>query len=169
MPRSMSDWEREAEDRPVLTAKKIWFWTIGIVVATGVIVTVALWGFGVWTAPWKGQGDAYQQKHSASNWVSAQRGFHQKFNDVQGYKAKLVSARAELAAFDQAHPNVGNGTPYDPLLNQRTNLETTVTGLEQQCQNTVQAYNTDAESYLTEDWRDAKLPSRLETSECTNK
>jgi len=33
MPRSMSDWEREAEDRPVLTAKKIWFWTIGIVVA----------------------------------------------------------------------------------------------------------------------------------------
>src|SRR5438046_9972035 len=102
MPRSTKDWKEEFEARPVLVAKKVWFGTIGIVVATGVIVTVALWGFGVWTAPWKRQGDAYQQKHSASNWVSAQRGFHQTFNDVQGYKAKLVAAQRELAAFDQA-------------------------------------------------------------------
>lgn len=169
MGRSTSDWDEEFDSRPVVTTLKFWFWTIGILLVTALVVTLALWGFGVWTAPWKGQGDAYQQKHSSSNWVPAQQGFHQEFNDVQGYKAKLVSARAALAAFDQAHPNVGNGTPYDPLLNQRTNLETTVTGLEQQCQNTVQQYNTDARSYLTEDWRDANLPDHLEVTECLGK
>lgn len=166
MRRSTSDWEEELDSRPVVTTLKFWFLTVAVIVCTGMLVTVVLWGTGVWAAPWKGKGDAYQQKYSSSNWVSAQQGFHQKYNDVQGFRVKLQAARADLADFDAKHPNVGNGTPYDPLLNTRTNLQTTVTGLSQQCQTTVQDYNTDAQSYLTEEFRDAGLPATLEPTTC---
>lgn len=116
MRRSTSDWEEELDSRPVVTTLKFWFLTIGVLVGTGLLVTVVLWGTGVWAAPWKGKGDAHQQKYSSSNWVSAQQGFHQKFNTVQAFRTQLKTARAELADFDKQHPNVGNGTPYDPLL-----------------------------------------------------
>jgi len=166
MRRSTSDWEEEFESRPVPTTLKFWFWTVGILLATGMAVTAILWGTGVWTAPWKGKGDAYQQKYSSSNWVSAQRGFLDKFNQVQAFRVNLKTARQQLADFDQKHPNVDNGTPYDPLLQQRTNLDTTVTGLSQQCQATVADYNSDARAYLTEEFRDANLPASLDPATC---
>lgn len=165
MRRTMSDWEQEAEDRPVVTTLKFWFWTVAIVVVTGVAVTAALWVTGVATAPWKGKGDAYQEKHSSGNWVAAQRAFHQQYNDVQGYKAKIAAAKQELAAVQAQYPT-SNGTPYDPGAQQVANARATLTGLTQQCQNTVTGYNTDAQSYLTQDFRDAGLPERLDPAEC---
>jgi hypothetical protein len=43
---------------------------------------------------------------------------------------------------------------------------TNLTCLEQECQSTVADYNTNAQSYLTQDWRNAALPNHLDTSMC---
>lgn len=165
MPRSMSDWDEEFDSRPVLVAKKIWFWTVGILLFTGLAVTAVLWGLGVWTAPWKGKGDAYQQKNTSANWLSAQRGFHQQLNSYETFKTQIVDAKQNLADVRAQYPS-SNGTPYDPGAEQVANARATLQGLTQQCQNVTTAYNTDSQSYLTQDFKDAGLPDKLDPAAC---
>jgi len=155
-------WERGLDRRPVRT-----LFQLG---ALGVVITFVLavlgWGLVTGFSFWWGQGDAYRQKNSSQNWVAAQRAFHQENNDVTAFQAKIALAKQTLVAFNQQHPSVGNGTPYDPDLLQQSSLQSDLTGLQQQCLNTVQSYNTDAQSYLTQDWRDADLPQRLDPGSC---
>lgn len=162
MGKSTEEWAESFEDHPVATSVK----GVVIVIAVMLVLGAGVWGLGVAFSWWKGQGDGYQQKNSAQNWIAAQRAFHQEYNDVQAYGQKITLAKQQLDAFQKAHPQVGNGTPYDPLAQQEGNLQTTLTGLQQQCMNTVAQYNTDAKAYLTEDWRDASLPSQLEPGMC---
>jgi hypothetical protein len=161
MRRSAEEWADDLEGKPLVTGFKI----LGILLGTGIVIVMILWGFGVITAPWKGQGDAYQQKNSAQNWVAAQKTFHTEFNDVEAYKAKIAQSQKDITAYEIAHPQA-NGTPFDPAAQQDANLHTVLTGLQQQCQNTVADYNTNAESYLTESWRDAQLPDHLDPATC---
>ena len=160
MRRSAEDWAEEWASRPVATTLK----AVCGVLAAGLVLAVILWGFGVLVAPWEGQGDAHREKNSAANWVAAQRAFHQERNDVTAFQAKIATAKRDLEAFEQNHPS--NGTPYDPNAQQDQNLHATLTGLQQQCVNTVATYNTDAQSYLTEDWRDTDLPTQLDPTMC---
>jgi hypothetical protein len=160
MRRSIFDWQDEAESRPVVTGLKALFAVLALVI----LLFAGLWFLDLVTSPLKGQGDAKKDKNSAANWVAAQRAFHQERNDVTAFQVKIAGARQALKAFEKDHP--GNGTPYDPNAQQAENLRTALTGLQQQCVNTVTTYNTDAQSYLTEDWRDADLPDHLELTAC---
>jgi hypothetical protein len=160
MRRSIDDWMDDVESRPVVTGLKVLFGFL----ALAVLIAVGLWFLGVVASPWQGKGDAKKDKNSAANWIAAQRGFHQEREDVTAFQAKIATARQDLQAFEQSHPS--NGTPYDPNAQQAQNLRTTLTGLQQQCVNTVATYNTDAQSYLTEDWRDADLPDHLDPAAC---
>jgi hypothetical protein len=161
MRRSTDDWAEEAQSRPVTTGLKIWIGAIVLIVATG----AALWGFGVFTSPLKGKGDAYQQKNSSSNWVNAQRGFHDLSNKFDTFKAQIVDAKQALADVQAQYPT-SNGTPYDPGAQQVANARTTLTGLQQQCQNVTQQYNTDSQAYMTKDFKDAGLPEKLDPAAC---
>lgn len=165
MPRSMSDWEQEFDSRPVLVAKKIWFWTVGILLFTGLAVTAVLWGLGVWTAPWKGKGDAYQEKYSSGNWVAAQKRFLQLNNDFEAYKIKVADAKQNLADVRAQYPS-SNGTPYDPGAEQVANARATLQGLTQQCQTVASDYNTDSKAYLSQEFKDAGLPDKLDPAAC---
>ncbi len=162
MPKSTEQWERDAENAPVRTTVKV----IVIAVAVVLVVGAGVWGLGTAFSWFKGQGDGYRQKNSAQNWITAQRGFHQQYNDIQAYASKITVARKDLTDYQKAHPSTGNGTPYDPVAQQAGNLQTTLSGLQQQCMTTVAQYNTDAESYLTQDWRDADLPSHMDAEAC---
>jgi hypothetical protein len=161
MRRSVDDWAEEVESRPVVTLLK----GLGLLIAVGLVVMTVLWGFGVVTAPWKGKGDAYQQKESSSNWVNAQRGFHDLDNKFETYKTQVEDAKAALAEVQKQYPT-SNGTPYDPGAQQVANARTTLTGLTQQCQNVVTQYNTDSQSYMTQDFKDAGLPEKLDPAAC---
>lgn len=161
MRRSMDDWAEEAESRPVATGLKWWFGGIALVVVT----VVGLWVFGVFSSPLKGKGDAYQQKNSSSNWVTAQRGFHQLNNSFETFKTQVADAKQALADVQAQYPT-SNGTPYDPGAQQVANARTTLTGLTQQCQNVVTQYNTDSQSYLTQDFKDEGLPEKLDPAAC---
>lgn len=160
MRRSIFDWQDEAENRPIVTGLKALFGVLALLI----LLFAGLWFLDVVASPWKGQGDAKKDKNSAANWTAAQRAFHQERNDVTAFQAKIAAARRDVQAFEQNHP--GNGTPYDPNAQQAQNLHTVLTGLQQQCVNTVATYNTDAQSYLTEDWRDTDLPDHLDPAAC---
>ncbi|GAC1369340.1 MAG: hypothetical protein NVSMB39_1060 [Candidatus Saccharimonadales bacterium] len=157
-------WDHRAdrfERHPFLSAT---IWVIGIIVVVG-LIGGGIWAFNVFFSPAKGAGDAYAQKNSAQNWTNAQAQFNQDYQAVLAFDSQIADAQANLAQFEKAHPQLGNGTPYDPVAEQDANLRRTVTGLTQQCQNTVAAYNTRANSYLSKDFRDANLPAQIPAGE----
>lgn len=164
---SDKDWERRAERFDKHPARTALIW-LGGLIAICLVISAVLWALGVFASPLKGQGDAYREKHSAQNWVSAQAGFQRDYNSFVTFQQQIVYTKKQLTDFQQAHPNVGNGTPFDPLAEQLDNLQRSVTGLTLQCQNTATNYNTAAGSYLSQDFRDASLPEQLDPVQCTN-
>lgn len=140
---------------------KIWFGIAALLVVTAIV----LWGTGVLGSWFKGKGDAYQQKNSSANWVAAQRNFHQLENSFETFKVQVADAKQTLDDVQKQYPT-SNGTPYDPGAQQVANARTVLTGLTQQCQNTVTQYNTDSKSYLTQDFKDAGLPEKLDPAAC---
>lgn len=160
--RSSEGWSGDVEKKPVATIIK------AVVIATLVIVglTALIWGLATGFSYWKGKGDAYQEKNSAQNWVAAQRAFHQESNDYTADLAKISGAAKALAAFEaKPHPDADTLSGYQ-WQQEDTNLTGTVTGLVASCHNLVSSYNTDAESYLTSQFRDADLPATLDDSAC---
>lgn len=162
MARTVDDWAGRLDRSPIKTITQLGLLAIGIIA----VFVIAIWGIRTGFSYWWGRGAATQEKNSSQNWIAAQRTFHQDVNDVTADQAKIASAKKDIHGFEAAHPSLGNGTPYDPLAQQDGNLRTTLQGLQQQCQNTVAGYNTDAQSYLTEDWRDADLPEQLSPTLC---
>lgn len=133
-----------------------------IVIVLGGVIGGGIWAVNVATSDTRGQGDAIIQKNSATNRISAQSSFFRDYNAVLQFDRQLTDAQAALDAFNTAHPNVGNGTVYDPLAEQQANLSRTVTGLQQQCRRTVAGYNTSAKSYTFKDFRDVELPEQID-------
>jgi hypothetical protein len=162
MRRSVDDWAEDLDRRPVTVGLKL----LGLFIGVIVVVCVALWGFGVISSPFKGKGDAYQEKNTSENWVAAQRAFHQEKNDYDAYLVKIAGAKDDVKTFEEAHPQLGNGTPYDPIAQQDGNLHTTLQAVQQQCVNVATQYNTDSQSYLTQDFKDAGLPESLDLTAC---
>jgi hypothetical protein len=161
--RSADGWASDFQRKPGITVFKAVFW----IVLLGVFVVVVLWTTGVVTAPWKGKGDAYIQKNSADNWVAAQRTFHQENNDYTADLVKIRDAKTALTQFEagaKPHPNSIAAFQWQQ---QDTNLRTTLTGLEQGCEQVAANYATDAQSYLTESFRDAGLPATLDAAACS--
>ncbi len=113
------------------------------------------------TSNTKGRGDAAIIKNSATNRIEAQAQYHDNFESIRSLDQRLSDAQATLDAFNRQHPTVGNGTAYDPLAEQQTNLQTTVTGLQQQCRRVVGEYNASTEQYTARDFRDADLPYKI--------
>lgn len=124
-----------------------WLMIIILVVA---LIGIATWGFKVVTSDAKGRGDAVVQKNSAENWVNAQREFNRTFQEIKSDDRKINDAKVALEA-----------DPTNQVL--KTNYE----GLKQHCNTLVGNYNTDARSYLKEEFRDADLPSEIDLSDPT--
>lgn len=159
MGRSLEDWGDDLEDHPGRTLL-----TIGIWVVIGVFVLVSLvWGLKTGFSYWWGQAGATQQKNSSQNFVEQESRFHNDQNAVTADQAKIVAAKAALTQFTTANPNYATSFT---LSQQYGNLTTTVTGLQQGCQNEVADYNDAASEFLSADWRDAGLPSILSPNLC---
>lgn len=124
-----------------------WFTTILIIVA---LLGAAGWGIKVATSGVHGQGDAVVEKNSSKNWVNAQREFNRLYQEIKADDRKINDAKIALDA-----------DPTNPVL--KTNYE----GLKQHCNTLVGNYNTDARSYLKEEFRDADLPGEINLSDPT--
>ena len=168
MGRSAKDWEDRLEDHPAKTTFQIVFLAVGGLLVIGLIATGVLWSTGVIFSGVKGKGDAVVQNNSAQNWTTAQRTFHSEYNLVEADKAKIATAKTNLDQWKAANPAPTNDPiAYQQWSQQESNYQTSLIGPQQECLNTVADYNTNAKSYLTQDWRDASLPESLPTSDCS--
>lgn len=71
-------------------------WRLGVVVLAVVIfcgaLSIALWGFGVFTSDVKGQGDAIKEKNSSTNRIQAQQEYVEQFNNVKAADLRVTAA-----------------------------------------------------------------------------
>lgn len=118
------------------------FLAVIVVIVAVYVATVALSG------P-KGQGDAIIKKNSAENWTKAQSDFEQIYADVQATQQKIQNA-------DQA-------AKADP--NNKTKGQT-LQGLQSYCASEVANYNAKSRSFLTQDFKSADLPYKLDLELC---
>jgi hypothetical protein len=93
---------------------------------------------------------------------------NQQVADVQGEHVLVVNVRVVHRLAYQVVPRSWQATSgvEVQLLIAGPKPNTNLTCLEQECQSTVADYNTNAQSYLTQDWRNAALPNHLDTSMC---
>lgn len=156
--------EELAERHPVAFVLTLVFGAVLAVTALAAFI----WGLRTDFSYWWGQQGAIQEKNSTSNFISAQQGFLVEKNDVDGYAQKIVIAKAALTDFDARHPNLAGEDDLSAMQDrqERAGLADDLKGLQQQCVNTVNKYNVDAQAFLTADWRGAGLPDHLTTSDC---
>lgn len=161
MPRE-DYWEDRFERRPVRTGLQLTLGIMACLLVAGAVwwvVTVVLSGI-------KGQGDSTITKNSSDNFISAQAGFVRDNEEFTADLVKIRDAKQAVTSFEATHPT-SNGTPFDLNAEQDQNLHTTLTGLTQSCQSVAADYNTRSQSYLSQDFKNAGLPERLDPAQCS--
>lgn len=124
-------------------------WVLGII-AVVLLVGGAIWGISVAISGPKGVGDAVINKNSAENWTRAQAKFEDLYAEIQASDRKIQVARASLES-----------NPTDKTAQQ------TLQGVQSACIEFVGEYNAEARKFLSEDFRAADLPARIENSDPT--
>lgn len=104
-----------------------------------------LWAFGVFTAPIKGQGDAFKTKESGANRIAAQERFEDLHQDILATDRKLDAAQAKVRANPKS-----------------TVAQTELTGLTNYCLDVVADYNAEARKYTAADFRAVDLPAQID-------
>lgn len=123
-------------------------WRVLMAVIVIALIGVAVWGIRVLTSGARGQGDAIAQKNSATNWTAAQARFRSLHEDILATDRKLDVLAAQAAA-----------NPSDRV------AQTTYAGTVSYCLGVVGAYNAEAKTYLSQDFRDSDLPERISDSD----
>lgn len=122
-------------------------WVIVTIAIIG-LIGAAIWGIRVATSPVRGQGDAYQQKNSAKNWVTKQKEFNQRYQSIKAMDKNITVAAAEL----KAQPN-------------SQVKQVNYAGLVRNCNDAVGEYNSLAREYDARDFRDADLPAEIDDTD----
>ena len=134
--------------------------------AVVIIAPVAIWGIRVATSDAKGKGNVEIERNSAENRVRAQAFFEQSYADIMKFDVQIGDAQKALADFIATNPkptadDLVAAQIYTQQLNSR---QTTLTGLQQQCQSTVAGYNAEARKTLAAEWRSRELPYQIDGS-----
>lgn len=121
-------------------------WTLGLVALAGAL-SVALWAFGVFTAPAKGRGDARKQIQSASFRIAAYDHFFNLCGGVQGLEGQLDAQYEELTT-----------ATGDDIARVRANIA----GIKGERSQAVAEYNQDArKDYTIGQFKSSALPYAL--------
>ena len=112
-------------------------------------IPIGIWAFTVATADIKGEGDKIIEKESSENFIAAQAFFEDTYAEFDASLDKITLAKVALEA-----------DPTDPTL--RTNLS----GAQNHCVNVAADYNAESRKYLSEEFKSADLPAKLDSSEC---
>jgi hypothetical protein len=132
---------------PRWSTKRI-VWTIIAVFVGAILLSWAAFAVSVATSGPKGIGDGIKQKNSASNWIAAQKEFHNRYEEIIALDKDLTGHRAALDA-----------DPDNKI------LQTNVMGVTSRCNGAVADYNADSASYLMEEFKSAELPYRIDESD----
>lgn len=135
-------------------------------VAVVIIAPVAIWGIRVATSDTRGAGNVEIERNSAENRVRAQAYFEQSYQDIQKFDVQIADAQKAYDNFIATNPKptADDVVAAQIYTQQLRGLQTTLTGLQQQCQNTVGGYNAEARKTLAAEWRSDELPYQIDGS-----
>ena len=155
-------WENELERWDPRRVKIV----IAAFVAIVVLAPATIWGIRVATSDAKGKGNVEIERNSAENRVRAQAFFEQSYQDIKKFDVQIADAQKAYGNFIATNPkptadDVVAAQIYTQQLNSR---QVTLTGLQQQCQNTVAGYNAEARKTLAAEWRSEQLPYQIDGS-----
>jgi hypothetical protein len=155
-------WENELERWDPRRVKLV----VAAFVAVVLIAPVAIWGIRVATSDTKGKGNVEIERNSADNRVRSQAFFEQAYQDIKKFDVQISDAQKAYDDFIATTPkptadDVVAAQLYAQQLNGR---QVTLTGLQQQCQNTVADYNAEARKTLVAEWRSDELPYQIDGS-----
>lgn len=123
-------------------------WSAGWVVAAVVLVlllTAGIWAVRVATSEQVGQGNAVRKKNSSDNWVKQQEDFQRRYNSILSQDKNITIAYKRMIA-----------DPTDQV------KEINYSGAVSLCNDAVGQYNSKANEYNSEDFRDASLPAQID-------
>lgn len=147
---------------------KIALW-VGIAVVVVIGVSLGIYFLVFATANDRGRIQASNQINGATNRIGQYDHF---FDEWQAYRAQVASLPTltnQLKAFNASNPP-GTNDPFGQIAQQRNEIQTSLTGLEQQCINTATSFNTDSQRNYTEtQFKASNLPYTLSVSACTPK
>lgn len=122
-------------------------WVVSIVIFF-LLLGAALWAFGVFTSPFKGQGDAFKTQQSSTNRIASQERFEDLYAEIKATDAKLAPAKDAMKA------------------NPDSQVKTTeYTGLVNYCLDVVADYNSESRKYLSADFRAIDLPYQIDSAD----
>ncbi len=155
-------WEEEA-DRWDPRRVKI---AITVLIAVLIIAPVSIWGIRVATSDTRGAGNVEIERNSAENRIRSQAYFEQSFQDIKKFDVQIGDAQKAYNDFVTNNPkpsadDLVAAQIYSQQLNSR---QVTLTGLQQQCQNTVANYDAEARKTLAAEWRSNELPYQIDSS-----
>ena len=132
-------------------------------VAVVIIGPVTIWGFRIATSDTRGAGNVELERNSAENRIRSQAFFEQSFEDISKFDLQIVDAQKAYDDFVANNPKPSAEDLvavqiYSQKLNSR---QVTLTGLQQQCQNTAASYNAEARKTLAAEWRSPQLPYQI--------
>jgi hypothetical protein len=143
---------------------------IAVFIAVVLVAPIAIWGIQVVTSDTRGAGNTEIERNSAENRIRAQAYFEQSFQDIKKFDVQIVDAQKAYDDFVTNNPkpsadDLVAAQIYGQQLNSR---QVTLTGLQQQCQNTVANYDAEARKTLAAEWRSNELPYQIDGSPATD-
>ena len=159
-------WENEADRWDPRRVKII----LAVLLAVVIIAPVSIWGFRIATSDTRGAGNVEIERNSAENRVRSQAFFEQSFEDIKKFDLQIGDAQKAYNDFVTNNPkpsadDLVAAQIYSQQLNSR---QVTLTGLQQQCQNTAASYNAEARKTLAAEWRSPGLPYKIDGSPATD-
>lgn len=143
-----------------------WVMLVGVTVAV-IALVAGVWYFGVATSGIKGAGDQKKQVNSAQNRTDEYNHFFDEKADFDSQVKAAKLARQALAEFEKTYKAGQTPDPTGQLAETDANDHTDVTGAEQECTDTANAYNNDSEKTLTgAQFKAAGLPETLDPTDC---
>jgi hypothetical protein len=133
------------------TVRMAWKIGIGVIVAA-IVVTIAVWGLGIVTAPWVGRQNAHRTINNPTNQIFQYNHFFQLDADIHADATNLKTQETVLANTSKPQPgDIVSEQTYQELV-------TNVTGLSAQCEALIAQYNNNAVAYTTATFRSHSLP-----------
>jgi hypothetical protein len=136
-----------------------------------VVVVLALAGWGIWglgvaTSGVHGRGEQTKQVNGS---VNRTQWYHHFFDLKTAYDTQVQAvglARKQLDQFNKDNPT-GTADPIGQIAQLRAQDQTNLTGAEQQCVNSANAYNNDTQKTLVgAQFKAAGLPDTLDANAC---
>ena len=162
----MSDFEQKWESELERWDPRRVKLAIAAFVAVLILAPATIWGIRVATSDTRGAGNVEIERNSAENRIRAQAFFEQSYQDIKKFDVQIGDAQKAYDDFIATTPKpTADDVVAAQLYTQRlSGLQTTLTGLQQQCQNTVADYNAEARKTLAAEWRSDELPYQIDGS-----